>query len=149
MRLRGAEVGGESEQRRLGVGRIAGAHAGVAVVIAGDRENRRRIVLVRLIELGAVELALSVEIDDVSNVIEKRRLVRRLHRFDLAFHGFSDRHLNIVAVNAAGITDDMKYELARLCSGGRQIRHDDAQRQCQIHVVGERRLLEMRIVLRA
>src|SRR5882757_8453194 len=48
-----------------------------AIVVPGNGEYRSRIVLVRLIELRAVELALSVEVDDISDVIQERWLVRR------------------------------------------------------------------------
>ena len=93
-------------------------------MVAGNRENRSRIILVGLVELRTVQFALAIEIDDVPDVIEERRLVRCQRRFDLALHRFGDRHLNVVPVDASGIADDMEHELSRACNCSRCFRND-------------------------
>ena len=148
MRLGSAEVFGEAEQRRFGVGLIAGPNAGIPVVIARDGENRSGIVLVGFIELRAVQLALPVEIDDVSDVIEECGLVGLRRRFDLMLHRFGDRPLNIIAMDSTGIADDVKDESSGLRGCVRLFRNDHTQRKREIHIVGDRRLFEVRIVFR-
>src|SRR5271157_1667990 len=57
LRLRVAEIVDETRQRGLVVRRVARAGLGVAVVVARDRKDGGRVILVRLVELDPVEVA--------------------------------------------------------------------------------------------
>src|ERR1700733_8233564 len=84
-RRRRAEVLKKSVEGRLAVGRIALFNLGIPVVIAGNGEDGRRIVLVGFVELRFVQGALAVEVDNISEVKEERRLQTLRSSIDLVF----------------------------------------------------------------
>ncbi len=69
----GAEVLEECLQRRRG---IQGGHH--AIVVAGDGEDRRRVIAVGLVELVVLILGLSKAVDHVAEVIKERRHLFRV-----------------------------------------------------------------------
>src|SRR5487761_1336313 len=106
MRLRVAEVRHEALEGRLGIGLVAGTDLGVAVVIAGDGEDPRWIVLIGLVKLIVVMPSQAVEVHHVAQVIVKCRIVRRV--LELAFHVFGDRFLHLGAMHSARVADHVE-----------------------------------------
>ena len=84
-------------------------------MIAGDCKDRSMVVLVRFIELAWIEIAFSIEIDDVSEVvIEGRSRVLSASAGNLIVHGVGDCFLDIVAVDSSCVAHRMKDKQVRI-----------------------------------
>ncbi len=85
-------------------------------MVAGNRNDRRRIIAVRFIELGVVMLGLAEAIDDVAEMKEERRLVVDFERAAIGRHLVG--YAQLVAVDphiaGAGIADGVKDDSSRL-----------------------------------
>ena len=79
-------------------------------MVAGDRDDRRGVVVVRLVELIVIIGDLAVKIDDVSQVVEEPRGV--LLQVQVPFHGVGNGQLEVRVLDAPGITARVKDELA-------------------------------------
>ena len=113
-----AKIPHETKQRRFRIHWIATPDRGIAVVVAGDGENRRVIVLIRLIELSRIKIALPVEIDDVSEVvIERRSWAFGGRAGNLTVHRTGDCRLNVVTIYASGVADRVKHQRPCILSG--------------------------------
>ena len=99
----------------------------VPVVVPGDREDRRRVVLVGVIELLVVARVLAVVVDDVAQVEEERGLVGQRGLVDLASHVVGDVDLGAGAVHAAGVADGVEDEPTRLADRTRPRGQDGRQ----------------------
>src|SRR5437764_12870917 len=148
MGLSRAKVLHEAEQRGLRSGFVSGSHPGVAVVIACNREDGPRIILIRLVELRRIKLALPVEIHYVAEIVEERRLLGVRRGIDLTLHRLRNGNLAAVAVNAAGIARKMEDQFACRSRAIGVVRQYRTERERQIDVIGERRFLEVRILFR-
>ena len=81
-------------------------HGGIvdlAVVVAGDGEDRRSVSLVGLVKLGVVVVVQAGEVDDVAHVIAEQRGVFSGFR-EGRHHLIRDVGLKLAVLNAAGVT---------------------------------------------
>ena len=130
VRLRGAEVLDEGRERRRGE-RVER----VAVVVAGDRDDRPRVAGVGLVELRVVLARLAVEVDDVAEVVEERRRLRRA--LEVAGHVERDDLLRVSVLDPARVADGVEDEPARELLG--LSRGDDALERQPVGVGADRR----------
>ena len=79
-----------------------------AVVIAGDRKDRRIVVPVGIVELLKVVLLLAEIINYVAQVIPEGRAA-----IQIIGHGVGHRKLKLRIMYAAGVAHRMKDDLAR------------------------------------
>jgi len=85
-------------------------------MIAGDCKDRSMVVLVRFIELAWIEIAFSIEIDDVSEVVIEggSRVLSAISAGNLIVHGVGDCFLVIVAVDSSCVAHRMKDKQVRI-----------------------------------
>ena len=83
-------------------GSLSGGIVDLSVVIAGDREDGRSVLLVGLIELGVVVVVRAGEVDDVAYVIAE---LRRIARFcqGQATISLGDIGLELAILDTAGV----------------------------------------------
>ena len=106
MRGRGAEIlQKRRECRNLRPGRDH------AVMIAGERDDRRRIIAVRLIELVVIILRLAETVDDIAEVEEEQRPVLDVVVGEIADQLVGDEILICRAAGIAGIAGGVKDQL--------------------------------------
>ena len=131
------------EQGSFIIGHIAGAGARIAVVIARDGENRSVVVLVRLVELHRVIPADAVEINHVSQVEKKERLLpKRVTGSaigDLLGHERGQAILGFRAVDSAAVTYGVKDHRFGRGDSPIHARQDNVEGNTQVDVVRGRR----------
>ena len=107
------------------------------------------VVLIRLIELSRIKLALPIEINNVPEVVAegRGRLLGSGRIGNLLVHRVGDRLLDIVSVDAAGVSHCMKDQDTAVCSGFCLLREDHVQRKGQIGEICQGRRDEPRMRL--
>ncbi len=86
-------------------------------MVAGDGKNGSVIVLVGFIELTRIEIALAVEIDDVSEVVVKGGSgILVCGARNLIVHCIGDCLFYVVTVDASGVADRVKDQHSRIFS---------------------------------
>ncbi len=80
-------------------------------MIAGQRQDRRRIVAVRIVELIVVVLRFAEIVDHVAKVKKELRQVLRVIIGKVADHLVGDLILILWAAGATGVADRMKHQL--------------------------------------
>src|SRR5262249_31948465 len=81
-------------------------------MVSRNSDDRRVIVEIRLVELRPVICAFPVVVNDVTQVIEKRRPIRRLGIYYIIRHKARYPFNVSGSIHAASIADGMKYKLA-------------------------------------
>src|SRR5262245_8460159 len=81
-------------------------------MVSRNGDDRRVVVEIRLVALRPVICACSVVVDDVTQVVEERRPLRRLGVRDIVAHEARYTFNVSGSIYAAGIADGMKNELA-------------------------------------
>src|SRR5271155_2135167 len=84
-----------------------------SIVIAGDREDRSRIVAVRFVELIVVVLHLAETIDHVAQQQIELRDFAWFTFLEITHHLVGDHVLGLRTASAAAITGGMEYDLTR------------------------------------
>src|SRR5579872_1142654 len=82
-------------------------------MVAGDRENRRRVMGVRFVELRIVFVVHAGEVHDIADVIAEL-WHRPLAGGQAVDHALGNMPLKFSVLNAASVADDVKYHLAGL-----------------------------------
>ena len=114
---RGAKVRHERSQRRRA--RIRRR----AVVIAGHGDDRRRVVRVRLVELGVVLAGLAVVVDDVAEDVEEPgRVVRAV---GVVGHGSGNGQLVLRAFDSTDVTDYVERQMISVANLDNLVRRKD------------------------
>src|SRR5260370_6697394 len=105
------------------------------------------VVLVRLVKLMAVLGAHTIKINHISEIEIKRRggFMGRKGVGNLLVHGVGDGFLDVVAMDAAGVSDGMKDEHTIVFRGLCLIVKDPVPRQAQVVETGCRSRNESRI----
>jgi len=118
-----AEVGHERLQ-----GGMVWRQANIRVVVSRDREDRRRIVQIRLVKLRVVGAVLAVVVDDVTKVIEEGRELLR----SVLLHPMRNDQLRPLVIDPARVTHRMEHKPARLRDRGNRLL---PQHRLQVEVV--------------
>ena len=90
-----------------------------AVVVAGDREDRRGVVAIGLVELVVIILGLAEAVDDVAQVIEERRDGLGVDVRVVAYHLVGDQYHVLRAFRVARVANDVEHDLACALNCGR------------------------------
>src|SRR5712691_6685960 len=112
-----AKIPHETEERWLSINRIAWPSGGIPVVIAGNGKNGGVVALIGFIELTCIEIALPVEIDDISEVVVKSGSgILVCSARNLIIHRIRDCLFYVVTVDASGVADRVKDQHSRIFS---------------------------------
>lgn len=146
LRRRAAKILHEAEKRRLTLQPTARFRHRLAVVVSGDRENGRVVILVGLVELRDILAAFAAQIDGVAEMEQKSRPLAALRCGDLLLHRGRDGVLGFGAMDAASVAQRVKGECARLFRRFGHAGKDRLQRQAEITFGGRRQRVEARVV---
>src|SRR5690348_7685935 len=105
----------------------------IAVMVAGDGQNRGRVEGVRFVELAGVVRVFAVVVDDVTEVVEEAwRLVGR-GIGQVRLHVLYDDLLRRTVLYPSGVTNTVHDEFARLLNPVNAVRAQDC---AEVEVIG-------------
>ena len=113
-----------------------------SIVIAGDREYRRGIVPIRLVELIVIVLRFTEAVDHVAQQQVKLRHFFGVGFLEIGHHFVGDQVLSLGAARAAAIARRVKHDLARrsdFIDCGRVAAEDLRERQAWFDAAARRR----------